>query len=190
MQSAVSATLGRFAAFALMVVAVAAGLGTVLTASEVIFNIVKWCGVVYLLWLGARTIVTALRKAPEQQETAGDLPADRQRPAEEPSRQRQASWRLASQEFLVAASNPKALVLFAVFLPQFLPNGAENVALPLLVLGATYIGVEFCCALGYAAAGGWLKGKGSGSGQPRRSMNVFTGVAMIGLAGWLATENR
>lgn len=190
LRPAVSATLGRFAAFALMVFAVAAGLGAVLTASEVAFNVVKWCGVIYLLWLGARTIVTALREASGQREPAGHLPADPPRSADEQRGPRQSSWSLARQEFLVAASNPKALILFAVFLPQFLPNGAENVAVPLLVLGAAYIGVEFCCAFGYAAVGGWLEGRGGGTGRPRRLLDVLTGVAMVGLAGWLATENR
>ncbi|MGW7594906.1 LysE family translocator, partial [Streptomyces rubiginosohelvolus] len=63
---AISASTGRFAAFALMVVAVAAGLGAVLTASEVAFNAIKWCGVVYLLWLGGRTMLTAVRKGTTQ----------------------------------------------------------------------------------------------------------------------------
>ncbi|MEW2065944.1 LysE family translocator [Streptomyces sp. NPDC007346] len=222
---AVGATLGRFTAFALMVVAVAAGLGAVLTASAVAFNAVKWCGVAYLLWLGARTIVTAWRTGPGQRRTVG---SDSVRPATEGVGPEgvategvetesvepegvetesvgpegvetesvetdgggRGAWVLARQEFLVAASNPKAFILFAVFLPQFLPGGAEHVAVPLLVLGAAYIGVEFCCAIGYAAVGGVLKRRGGGVGRSRRLLDTFTGVAMVGLAGWLATENR
>nr|WP_239146384.1 LysE family translocator [Streptomyces sp. SID10815] len=183
---AVSATLGRFTAFALMVVAVAAGLGAVLTASAAAFNVVKWCGVVYLLWLGGRTIRTALRKPAEGGAAVAETASDEVESGEE----QRGSWALARQEFLVAVSNPKAFILFAVFLPQFLPRGASSVAVPLLVLGVAYIGVEFCCAIGYAAVGGWLKRRNGGAGQPRRLIDVLTGVAMVGLAGWLATENR
>ncbi|MFF1488843.1 LysE family translocator [Streptomyces sp. NPDC058319] len=183
---AVSATLGRFTAFALMVVAVAAGLGAVLTASAVAFNVVKWCGVAYLLWLGGRTIGTALRRHAGSASSDEDAAPGQLGPGEE----RRGPWALARQEFLVAASNPKAFILFAVFLPQFLPRDAEDVAAPLLVLGIAYIGVEFCCAVGYAAVGGWLKRRHGRAGRPRRLVDVLTGVAMVGLAGWLATENR
>ncbi|MCX4698811.1 hypothetical protein [Streptomyces sp. NBC_01373] len=47
------------------------------------------------------------------------------------------------------------------FLPQFLPRDADRVAVPLLALGAAYIGVEFCCACGYAALGSRLQRMGS-----------------------------
>ncbi|WP_413812420.1 LysE family translocator [Streptomyces sp. OE57] len=185
---AISASIGRFAAFALMVVAVAAGLGAVLTASEVAFNAVKWCGVAYLLWLGGRTMLTAVRTDTARGRKA---PGTRHAPAEviREDRGELAWWRLARQEFIVAAANPKAVVLFAVFLPQFLADGAGDVAVPLLVLGAAYIGVEFCCACGYAALGGRLRAMGL-TQRIRRLLDALTGVAMLGLAGWLAVENR
>ncbi|MFJ6699394.1 LysE family translocator [Streptomyces sp. NPDC091272] len=191
LRSSVGASLGRFTAFALMVLAVAAGLGAALSSSDLVFNVVKWCGVAYLAWLGAHTVFTAWRSSPPgpgaprapghgaSEETGQGQPAPQSSP-----------WRLARQEFLVAASNPKALILFAVFLPQFLPRGAESIALPLVALGAAYIAVEFCCACGYAAVGAWLKRTGRGTGQPRRVLDVLTGLAMFGLALWLATESR
>ncbi|MGW5679940.1 LysE family translocator [Streptomyces sp. NPDC003860] len=182
---AVGATAGRFTAFAFMVVAVAAGLGAVLTTSDLAFHFVKWCGVAYLLWLGMRTFFTAVRRKPEQAATSDDDDV-----TVRTSQKGRTAWMLAWEEFLIAASNPKAFILFAVFLPQFLPSGAEEVAVPLLVLGAVYIGVEFCCAVGYAAVGGWLKRRGGGTGQPHRAVDALTGVAMVGLAGWLATETR
>ncbi|WP_405652232.1 LysE family translocator [Streptomyces sp. RK9] len=182
---AVSASLGRFTAFAWMVAAVAAGLGAVLAASEVAFNTIKWCGVGYLLWLGTRTVVAAVRG---QSRGKGEGKADRDVDTAN-TRAPRSSWRLARQEFLVAATNPKALILFTVFLPQFLPRGAEGVAVPLLALGAAYIGIEFCCAFGYAALGSRLRSMGI-TRRARRWLDGLTGVAMLGLAAWLATENR
>lgn len=195
---AVSASLGRFAAFALMVAAVAAGLGAALAASEVAFAVIKWCGVAYLSWLGARTLLTAARRAPGTEPEAPEPKAPEPKAPEpkapepgEPEGEPAAPepWRLARQEFLVAASNPKALVLFTAFLPQFLAHGAEPAAVPLLVLGAAYIAVEFCCAFGYAAAGSRLRSTGI-SRRGRRALDGLTGAAMLGLAGWLATEQR
>ncbi|MFD7668342.1 LysE family translocator [Streptomyces sp. NPDC059788] len=201
-RAAVGASLGRFGAFALMVAAVAAGLGALLTASEVAFNVVKWGGVVYLAWLGLRTVVTAGRSADGAQTGRGGagggareprcaVPAGEAHPdAPAPEPQPGVSvCRLAWQEFVVAAANPKALVLFTVFLPQFLARDASHVVVPLFALGAAYIAVEFGCACGYAALGGRLKALGI-TRRVRRRLDATTGVAMLGLAGWLATERR
>ncbi|MEU3544415.1 LysE family translocator [Streptomyces paromomycinus] len=194
LRPALGASLGRFTAFTLMVIAVAAGLGAVLTRSAVAFNVIKWCGVVYLLWLGLQTLRTALRAknnpepGPGNAGNAGN--GQSEGPEEEQNTHRRApGWRLARQEFIVAVTNPKALILFAVFLPQFLSRDAHRVTAPLLALGLAYIAVEFCCAWGYAALGGRLKKAGIGSGT-RRRLDLVTAVAMWGLAGWLATENR
>ncbi|OKI00923.1 homoserine transporter [Streptomyces sp. CB02923] len=186
-RAAVGASLGRFSAFALMVAAVAAGLGAVLTASEPAFNIVKWGGVAYLAWLGVRTVATAGRTASRERpdrdrDDRGGGAAGEPRPSV-------SARRLAWQEFVVAAANPKALILFTVFLPQFLARDASHIAVPLLALGAAYIAVEFCCACGYAALGGRLKTLGI-TRRVRRRLDATTGVAMLGLAGWLATEQR
>lgn len=177
---AIHASLGRFAAFALMVLAVAVGLGAVLATSELVFTLVKWCGVGYLAWLGLRALLAAVRGAGPHDEGPHD---------EDPGPRRTGSWKLARQEFVVAASNPKALLLFAVLLPQFLAEGARHVALPLVALGAAYIAVEFCCACGYAAVGGRLKALGL-TRRAHRLLDALTGAVMLGLAGWLSTEER
>ncbi|MEU6963673.1 LysE family translocator [Streptomyces chrestomyceticus] len=188
LRPALGASLGRFTAFTLMAIAVAAGLGAVLTRSAVAFQVIKWCGVAYLLWLGLQTLRTALRaKNTPESEPGKEEPES---PEKDQNANRKApGWRLARQEFIVAVTNPKALILFAVFLPQFLSRDAHRVTAPLLALGLAYIAVEFCCAWGYAALGGRLKKAGIGSGT-RRRLDVATAVAMWGLAGWLATENR
>ncbi|QCX81874.1 Homoserine/homoserine lactone efflux protein [Streptomyces sp. YIM 121038] len=182
---AVGALAGRFSAFALMVVAVATGLGAVLTGSAVAFHVIKWCGVVCLVWLGGRTVLTAVRRRRGAGHTSY---TEREAPPARGDGGR-TGRRLARQEFVVAASNPKALLLFAVFLPQFLGNGVDEAAVPLLLLGAAYIAVEFLCACGYAALGGRLQSLGM-TRRTRRALDACTGVAMLGLAGWLAAERR
>ncbi|MFH8349678.1 LysE family translocator [Streptomyces sp. NPDC018045] len=188
LRPALGASLGRFTAFLLMVIAVAAGLGAVLTRSAVVFNVIKWCGVAYLLWLGLQTLRTALRAKNDRRAEPGD--EEPESPAREQHTGRNVpAWRLARQEFLVAVTNPKALILFAVFLPQFLSRDAHRVTVPLLALGLAYIAVEFFCAWGYAALGGRLKKAGTGRAT-RRRLDMATAVTMWGLAGWLAMENR
>ncbi|GGS91251.1 hypothetical protein [Streptomyces violaceus] len=72
---------------------------------------------------------------------------------------------------------------------RFLPPGAKDAAVPPLVLGAAYIGIEFCCAFGCAALGSRLQSMGI-TRRSRRWLDALTGMAMLGLAGRLATENH
>ena len=102
-------------------------------------------------------LVTAFR---QRSATGRAAPSSEQRDAGASRQDEARSWRLARQEFLVAASNPKALILFTVFLPQFLGRDADSMAAPLLLLGTAYIAVEFFCACGYAALGSRLRGMG------------------------------
>ncbi|MDJ1137546.1 LysE family translocator [Streptomyces iconiensis] len=193
---AIHASLGRFAAFALMVLAVAAGLGAVLATSERVFTLVKWCGVAYLSWLGCRSLFTAVRgtrftavRGTRPTAVRGAHRSGTELTATPGKPGGMGSWKLARQEFVVAASNPKALLLFTVFLPQFLTDGAPHVAPPLLALGVAYIAVEFCCACGYAAIGARLKRLGL-TRRAQRLLDAGTGLAMLALAGRLGAQKR
>lgn len=174
---AIGATAGRFSAFALMVIAVAAGVGTILATSQVAFSVIKWGGVAYLTWLGAHTILTAGREEPSIRPSEDGTASGRQLP------------RLMRQEFVVAAANPKALILFTVFLPQFVRVGnGHSLVGPLLLTGAAYIAVEFCCACGYATLGSRLGISGI-SRRFKRWMDRGSGLALLGLADWTATDH-
>ncbi len=174
---AVVALGGRVVAFALMVGLVVAGLATVVAGSRTIFEVVKWAGVAYLLYLGART----LRGSREVQDDA-DGPGPRPVAV---GRRRRA---LARQELLVAAANPKALLLFTAFVPQFV-EPAEAAAPQLLVLGGLYIAIEFVAACGWAVAGSGIGSAGL-SARARRRLEQVAGGVFVGLAGWLATAQR
>ncbi|GGA60212.1 lysine transporter LysE [Pseudoclavibacter endophyticus] len=163
---------GRFAAFAILVVFAVAGLGALLTTSAVAFEVVRWAGVAYLVWLG----VTTFRNAGRGRDGASPAPADRLSVA-------------ARREFITALTNPKALLLFASFLPQFMPRDAPVATLALLAV--VYIGVEALVALGYIGAGRALRFGGERLRTVRhRHMDRIAGVSFIGFAGYLAIARR
>lgn len=164
---AVSAVSGRFSAFFLMVTAVALGLGTLLTASSVLFQIVKWVGVVYLIYLG----IQMLRKSSAAKDNV----------------EIHSIKKAIQQEFIVAMSNPKAYILFAVFLPQFISAQASNIPILILITGISYIFIEFFCACIYAFTG-WFLSKMVNSFNGDKRINQLSGLTMIGLGAWLATE--
>jgi threonine/homoserine/homoserine lactone efflux protein len=125
---------GRLVSFALMLLLAATGLAVVLHASEVFFLAIKLAGAAYLLWLAIQL----------WRSDAAPLGAMREESA--------SLARIARQECLVAAGNPKAILVFTAFLPQFV-----DIAKPILpqfaVLGASFLVLEWLAIALYAYAG-------------------------------------
>ena len=167
----VASLSGRLLAFALLILAVALGLGAVLEASELAFTVVKWVGVAYLAWLGAGL----LRSRAPALEDRGEGPAS-------------GAGALARREFAVALTNPKAMLLFSAFLPQFVRADAPY-ASQLFALGAVYVAVELCAATAYAFAGTLVRRVET---TPARAigLNRATGAMMLGAAALMATAKR
>lgn len=171
---AMTAACGRFAAFTLMIIGVAVGLGHWLATSAIFFNVLKWVGVVYLLYLGVRALTTAWR--PKALPTSQGIESVR-------------AWPLIRREALVALTNPKAYVLFALFLPQFLHADGGSFVPAIILAGLIYILIEFGGAMIYASVGRLL-GQGSISLLRQRWLDGASGMVMVSLAGWLALVKR
>ena len=138
-RAACGAGLGRLLAFVGMIALAASGLAVVLHASELLFYAIKVAGAIYLFWLAwqlwrAESMASA---AGEEGGAAGFL-------------------RLARQEFLVAAGNPKAILIFTAFLPQFV-DPARPVAPQFALLGALFLAFEMVAIAVYAAVGSKLR---------------------------------
>lgn len=93
----------------ILVGAVASGLGVVLAASEIAFHAIKWAGAAYLAYLGWKML---------RSDAALVLPAA------EPGASRPKGVRLGLRSFVVALTNPKALLFMSAFLPQFINTQA------------------------------------------------------------------
>jgi threonine/homoserine/homoserine lactone efflux protein len=127
---ALASLSGALAAnFAIMMLA-ALGLGAVLAASEAAFTTLKVVGAVYLVWLGVRTFRSGAPLA------AGGRPRGRS---------------LFMQGVLVGASNPKSLLFFTAFFPQFIDPGAPFLP-QFLLLSLTFV-LGDCLILGAGAFG-------------------------------------
>lgn len=175
------ALLGRFGAFTLMLTPVVAGLGTLLARSQLLFELLRWAGAVYLVGLGVHVLWTRRRGAAGECTDAGPRSA-------EPASARSVR-RLAVQEFLTAGANPKALLLFTAFLPQFVRAGQASTWCQLLALGTAYIAVEGVTALSWAAAGRLLASRDL---TTRALVNIdrASGALFVALgAGLAATSN-
>lgn len=164
---AVLALSGRFAAFALMMTAVVLGLGVMLATSAIAFTVLKWAGVLYLLYLAIRLWRT------EEPQAVETVQSDLQTSVKQ----------LAGREFVVALTNPKAMLLFTAFLPQFVRPGG-SMPVELVQLGAAYMLVECLTASGYAFAGGRMRMMRRRR-QGGRWLNRVSAAGMAAAAGWL-----
>ncbi|WP_460408350.1 LysE family translocator [Proteus sp. MB838] len=131
--------LGRLLAFVIMIVLASFGLAVVLQTSEFIFSVIKFAGVAYLLWLAYQ-----LWKAPTDEFKFDS------------NKKNNSIVKLARQEFFIAAGNPKAILIFTAFLPQFvspqLPASSQ-----FLILGSLFLLLEFIAIMLYAWLGLHMK---------------------------------
>jgi threonine/homoserine/homoserine lactone efflux protein len=153
---------GRLLAFGGMIALASAGLAAVLHTSELLFHAIKIAGALYLFW-----IAWQLWRAP----------VDTAEVAERPPASLVA---LARQEFLVAAGNPKAILIFTAFLPQFV-DPAGDVAAQFTVLGASFLLLEVVAIAIYAWMGRHLR-RWFASPRGKRVFNR-TSAALLGGAG-------
>jgi threonine/homoserine/homoserine lactone efflux protein len=131
------AGIGRLVAFVGMIAIAASGLSLVLQASEIAFNVVKFLGALYLFYIAFQ-----LWRAPVSEQTLNSSVSV-------------GILALARQEFLVAAGNPKAIVIFTAFLPQFVdPTKATEIQFA--ILGALFLLLEFIAIGAYAYLGSHL----------------------------------
>jgi threonine/homoserine/homoserine lactone efflux protein len=169
---AVFTVMGGVAGFLVLIAASLAGLGALLAASHTAFTVTRWIGGACLIYLGLR-----LWKAPPLA-VAAAAPGDGNGGA--------GPWRLFLQGFLVAVSNPKALVFFAAFLPQFMVPDLSY-GMQFAVLGGTFALTEFVYELVLAGMAQriapWLCRYG-------RWFNWTTGALFVGIGGVLATASR
>ena len=154
------------------------GLGALLAASAVWFAVVKWLGAAYLIYLGVRFWCDSGKGiAPTAAATADTDTATTD-----------AARSLFGQAFLVTTFNPKGILFFIAFLPQFVTPTADVLA-QLVILAATFIVIGGITAMCYAVFAGALT-RFLQAENVRRRFNRCGGAALIGAGVFAATAQR
>ena len=167
---------GCLSALVLMLSVSAAGLGVFLEAWPAMFNALRMIGAAYLVYLGIKAW-----RAPADEGVARRT----DEPAAKPARSRLALFR---NGFLVAGSNPKAILFAAALLPQFID--ASRPTLPQFgVLVATFAVIEVSWYLVYAGFGTHI-GARLKSGNVARVFNRLTGGVFVGFGAMMALVRR
>jgi len=139
------------------------GVAALIRSSPLAFDLVRYAGAAYLIWIG----IQALRHASAFALTEGG--------------ESKAYWTIFKQSVLGNALNPKVTLFFLSFLPQFVNTGAGNVGAQMLLLGVVFMAVTVVVfgAVAYFSGwiGEWLRRKPAIASR----LNVFAGITFIGL---------
>lgn len=160
--------------FVVMVV-VALGLGPVVADSVVVFTVIKLVGAGYMVWLGAQAI--RHRRAIHVDEAGASAPS--LRPAQ-----------AVRQGFVVGVSNPKAFMMFAAVLPQFVDPDAGHVTAQMILLGLLAFVIGLLSDGLWAVLAAQLRQWFNASPARGRALGGIGGVSMIGLGVGLAFTGR
>lgn len=173
-RDALLSVVGNALGVTVQVLLVAVGLGAVVAASAEAYTVLKIVGAAYVVWLGVQAI---------RHRTDARAALDAVGPG---AATRVAARRSLRIGFTVGLTNPKTIVFFLAFLPQFVNESAGHASLQLALLG-TLFGVMACCsdsawALAASKARDWF------ARRPQRldRLGVAGGVMMIGLGATMA----
>jgi RhtB (resistance to homoserine/threonine) family protein len=157
--------------------ACAFGLTALLAASATAFTVIKFVGAIYLIYLGVRLVMAK----PEAAQAAGDA-----RAAGAPKSLRQ----LFLQGFWTNVLNPKVVLFFVSFFPQFVTTGSDHKAFAFLSLGAVFVVMSMAWNSFVAWIAGSVTRKFSGKPGVKKWLDRGVGSAFVGLGVKLATASR
>jgi homoserine/homoserine lactone efflux protein len=166
-RAALTTVAGTTLGNAILLAAIALGLNWVHAHADLLFNALRWTGAAYLVWLG----VQMWRRAGEESERLKETGRAR-----------------FVRGFIVALSNPKTIVFFTAFLPQFidsrLPAGPQLAAMcvaSVLIAGASDCAWAIAAGMGRA----WFM-------KPSRVklLGRLSGTVLIGGGLWLSLARR
>ncbi|RYG78741.1 lysine transporter LysE [Yimella sp. RIT 621] len=162
--------LGQQIALVIHIAIVAAGVGVIVAESPLMFNVIRYAGAAYLLYLGVRQW---------RSRTADTEETDRAQ-AIEPR------WSMMRRGLLVNLTNPKAIVFFLAFMPQFIRP--ENALLPqYTVLGVTVVVIDVLVMWFFFAIAARGLQRLTRSARGQRRLNRLFGGLFVGVGAMLAT---
>ena len=162
--------LGGVSAILIMATLVTLGLAGLLAASPVAFNMLKWAGAAYLIYVGIRALLGRTQLSFDS------------------AAAKTSAFRLYRQGLITGVLNPKTTMFFAAFLPQFVDRsaGSAGVTLQLARLGLTFAALALFNDSIYAmlagTMGGWLRR----TPMAAIVLGKLSGLTFIGLGARLA----
>ena len=143
------------------------GVGLLLQTVSIVFQFFMWIGAAYLIWLGIRM----LRDESESLKLSEKIDPE--------------VWHaIIANAFVITALNPKSIVFFLAFLPQFI-NSEESFITQSLILGSTFLGLALLSVVLYSLLSSFI-GQQMRLPLIHRWTNRIGGSLLIGAGGMIA----
>ncbi len=172
-RAALLSTVGICIGYLIYTMLAVLGLSALLQSSTIAFDIVRYAGAIYLVYLGIRTL---------SEQTRGPLTRGAVNPAP--------PGRILQQGILTSLLNPKGILVFAALLPQFVNPHLGSVPLQMTAFGLTFTLICLCIYGGYAYLSGRLGEKLATQPRFASVLRWLTGSVLIGLGARLLFLER
>jgi len=169
--------------------AVALGLATVFASSAVAFAALKYCGAAWLAWL-AWGALRAPAPAPAQLKMHEEQVQTSAPAVALVAQARSSAWRMAARGMVMNLTNPKVLLFFLAFLPQFADPARGNMVWQIMLLGLVFVLATLLVFGSIARCSGLFGTLLLRSARARLFLNRAAGLVFLGLAVRLATAQR
>jgi Putative threonine efflux protein len=147
----------------LQAVAATLGLSAILLSSALAFDVVKYLGAAYLIYLGVRKLLARAEEVENEMIKPESL------------------TRIYWQGFAINLLNPKTALFYFAFLPQFVDPSKGNVTGQTLLLGALFVGMAFITDSLYALLASSLADHLRGNQNFQKGQRYFAGLVYVGL---------
>jgi threonine/homoserine/homoserine lactone efflux protein len=147
----------------LQAVAATLGLSAILLSSALAFDVVKYLGAAYLIYLGIRKLLIS------------------EEGAENAEIKQESLSRIYWQGFAINLLNPKTALFYFAFLPQFVDPARGNVTAQTLMLGGLFVGMACITDSLYALLASSLADRLRGSRHFQKGQRYFAGLVYVGL---------
>ena len=176
-RAGMAVVLGLCVGLVVHTAAVALGLAAVFAASAMAFTALKWCGAAYLAYLAWQALraPAAVASGAAPAAAAGTAPSAR---------------RMVVRGMVMNLTNPKVLVFFLAFLPQFADPALGPVAWQLMLLGVVFMVATLLVFGAIACFTGAFGALLQRSARAQTVLNRVAGLVFLGLAVRLATAER
>lgn len=155
----------------------AVGLTALITASPLLFTVIKYIGAAYLIYLGSKMLWETFISRPQNSNDKIEVPRTNTRS-------------LLLRGFITSITNPKVLLFFISFFPQFVVVDGAHHASSFLVLGLTYAVIGLLTDVCFALLAGGAASAVSRNITLQRVLDRIVGMTFIGLGVRLAMTRR
>ena len=172
-KAAIVTTLGLCSGLIIHTTAAALGISVIFQTSESAFNIVKYAGAAYLLYIAYQAF--KYRNEPldlSVQNSSSELK------------------KLFAKGFIMNILNPKVSIFFLAFLPQFVNTQAGNIPMQMITLGVIFMIMTVIVFSSIGIAANLLSSKLKSNPNIVRYMNILTSTVLVGLGIKLALSQR